>query len=329
LAQGARNDAAASPMSTCGPANHAAASRPPSELTVSLRAVSGDVIWGPAALRSTADVAVVRRIAAEALKQPAPAVRILHQGDVLQPGSSLGAAGVPDGAELGVVVLSMHTEVRQLLRKVRDVAWVSTGEDPERVPAALVPGKLAEAAAACGCEKLPEDVRTWLQVILGSGKTVQDNPEQKYDLDEGCRISSSTLVGTCTQHQPGLFYLAIDSFDEMFMGCSHWGCVMIDLQGKLAELLGASLEDAQGAVWYANLQWDSSEAFLTTAPSLEMWRQVMDDERFTIKHGAPRRVAPDLTEFFRLWAARGRPPQFEARRLPALEECRGPPRCSA
>jgi len=46
----------------------------------------------------------------------------------------------------------------------------------------------------------------------------------------------------------------------------------------------------------------------------------MDEETITIKHGTPRCIASDVTEFFRLWAARGRPPQFEVRRAPASFE---------
>jgi len=304
---------------------------PPGSITLSLRGVSGDIIWGPGLCKRNSSIAALRRLAAEAVKQPEASVRILHEGSVLQPRETLEAAKVPDGSELGVVLLSLGMEARHLLRKLREVVWVSIAEDPDRVPEPDLGPKLAEAAARCGCAELPEELVVWLQVLLGSGKVIRDNVEQKYDLDEGCTISASTLVGERAQHQPGLLYLAVDSFDEMFMGCSHWGCVVVDLDGRLAELLGGQAAEGRGAVWHASLQWSSCspEDALEQAPSLESWRRIIEDGHLASKHGAPRCVAPDLTEFFRLWAARGRPPQFEVRHMPAFEAAdEGPPRCS-
>jgi len=300
---------------------------------LSLRSVSGDLLWGPGPCKRTLTVAALRCRAAEALKQPEASVRVLHDGGVLQPRDSLDVAGVPDGAELGVVVLSLSMEARQLLRKLREAVWVSIAEDPDRVPETDVDARLADVAARCQCAELPGDVAVWLQVLLRSGKAIRDNAEQRYDLDEGCTISSGTLAGRHAQHQPGLLYLAVDSFDEMFMGCSHWGCVLVDLHGELAEMLGGCAAESRGFVWYANLQWDSCspESALDEAPSLESWRRIVADGDLTSKHGAPRCIAADVTEFFRLWAARGRPPQFEVRHVPSCPDdmSDGPPRCSA
>lgn len=301
-------------------------------VTLSLHSVSGEIIWGPGPCKRSGSIAVLRRLASEALKQPEASVRILHNGNVLQPRDTFAAAEVPDGAELGVVLLSLNMEARHLLRKLREAVWVSIRDDPDKVPECDATAKLSEVAAMCQCTILPEDVLVWLKVLLSCGKLIRDNMEQKYDLDEGCTISCSTLVGTQAQHQPDLLYLAIDSFDEMFMGCSHWGCVMVDLRGKLAEILGGNAMESHGFVWYANLQWDSfsPEAALEQAPSLEMWRKIVDEGSLTSKHGAPRCIAPDVTEFFRLWASRGRPPQFEVRHVPSHEtEPDGPPRCCA
>jgi len=154
-------------------------------LVVSLRAISGETVWGPTAVASTTRVTTLRQLAAEALGQSPASVRLLHDGSLLQPSDSLAGAGVPDGAELGLVLLSLQAEVRQTFRKLRESAWVSIREDPDRVPEAAVPAALAGVAEACGCERLPEDVAVWLDALLRSGRALRDNAEQKYDLDDG------------------------------------------------------------------------------------------------------------------------------------------------
>merc|ERR1719471_989345 len=222
-----------------------------------------------------AAVDALRRCAARAAQRPAACLRLLHGDAVLEPQDTLSAAGVQDGAEVGVVMLCLDTEVRQILRRLREAVYVTIRDDVERVPACEVLSKLAEVASACGCEALPEDVAAWLHVLLACGKTIKDNCEQRYELDEGCTVCGGSIAAGSHRHGHGLLYLAVDCFDEMFMGCSHWGCVVVDLHGELAEVLGERSDGAAGAVWYSKLQWDSGSPEFEPdgVPSLATWRR--------------------------------------------------------
>merc|ERR1711879_579412 len=102
-------------------------------------------------------------------------------------------------------------------------------------------------------------------------------------------------------------------------GHCDWEFYIVDLHGELGHWIECATADAgRGAVWYV-IMTDDNCGVLNGLPDIDFFRGALKGlkvEGTMVR--LMRCVAPDLTEFFRKWAAWGPPREAEGR-IPQLE----------
>mmetsp|Transcript_122506 Transcript_122506/g.225785 ORF Transcript_122506/g.225785 Transcript_122506/m.225785 type:complete len:319 (+) Transcript_122506:68-1024(+) len=305
-------------------------------LVLTVRGVDGSLLWGPAEVDWHMPVATLRHMVADRLHHPTVAVRLVHGSKVLAPHIFLSTAGIQTGAELTAVILARHAEAHQIFLQLCEVsklepASFSVSDDPDSVVDFEVSMKLEEILAGCGGRhhSLADDVEAWLEVLITSGKIIQDECASP---DIVMELSSRQLLGELTCHRPGLLYLMADSVDMQIPGpcydemVTRWGFFIVDLNGELTEIAQMTgnqpgrkgvaeerrrencvLNGGPGSVWYASIDEYHGSPWLAAEvpPSLEAWQREFPE--------ALDCVALSLTDFFKKWASTGELPCFKER----------------
>lgn len=253
-------------------------------LTLRVRGPSGNLVWGPGAVPRQVAVGTCLEGAAAAVGRPAWTANLQFRGTRLLAYDPL-PVGVPDGAELDLVLLSMDDAVRQIYGEAPIQAGSSL--PPEVVTPESLPGWIDKLASIVG--GLSEELCAWAKALLLAGDfRIEGLPGIIY-LEDGRSNADAYKVARELWHM------------------AKWSYWWVDVQG--------SLGGVPGAVWHAcsfgdNNVVEQSEGQASRKlsevkfPPLEFW-QTSPSRGWMI---APHCVACSLSEFFLRWTAESSKP---------------------
>jgi len=268
-------------------------------------------------VETSTTIATLQEVAERDLgKAPRTIQHILLNGKPLKGEDSISSAGVPDASTLIFVCCDaldsakkLFEEVFHVIKKkgpdaygrprVSDSADENCAFAPHSLQDADVPDQLQSVAETLGIKELPDDVATWMHVLMTCGVRI---------LDGGFRFEPGVLCGKLptfrAQLYPGLIYLSISGRDD-----DSWMHIL-DVAGELSRMHG---KEGKGGIWFANVHcevWQIADKL-----TVEFWQRLQNGEVTAGGYPlgvnvSPVCVAPNLDSFFEAWAATGEPPTY-------------------
>mmetsp|Transcript_25221 Transcript_25221/g.70312 ORF Transcript_25221/g.70312 Transcript_25221/m.70312 type:complete len:382 (-) Transcript_25221:287-1432(-) len=290
------------------------------EMSLTVRTMSGEIVWGPQSMRRTAPVGALFRRVATTLQRPVPGIKLFIGSQEVSAANTLEGAGLVDGATMSVVVLDLKSQASQGIQKIVSLskeqgAAFACDDEQENVPRDSIPEHVTAIAQACACTTFSEVIGDWLEVFLLHGKVMS-----------WCVPGMSEICFTrhaCLESRPGLLYLNSCSDGD---GLTFY---MVDLDGDLSDWIDQpTLDEGRGAVWYGVMANDNGHMLDGANPPLSFWRSALSGGGLKFQENLVnviRCVAFGISDFFSRWTLNG-PPTAAIDNLPLAPLPRASPR---
>eukprot|EP00930_Biecheleria_cincta_P068893 TRINITY_DN56720_c0_g1_i1.p1 TRINITY_DN56720_c0_g1~~TRINITY_DN56720_c0_g1_i1.p1 ORF type:complete len:319 (-),score=51.91 TRINITY_DN56720_c0_g1_i1:400-1323(-) len=264
-------------------------------VTTARLATSGEVVWGPSAVSCDMTVSVIQRHVAKSLGLPIAAVTLLNGLSLLDPKSSLTAAGIINTATLDVVKSDLSQEYTTLEQNLGT-------EVEEMTPMDEVSHKIMCIAKDCECDALPADICNWLRVLLHVGEerpidysedlsifTSESLRARPHLQDKVFQYRTNSVKNTLGMREglsdlrPGALILGYAMSEERY-DFDAWYWWWVDITGALG---------TRGAVWISLINYQhlrDDDRCMGCKPNLQYLLEGLD--------GARKFLAPSLTSWF-------------------------------
>jgi len=268
----------------------------PKELVVTVVSVTGEVVWGPTVQMSTTLTADLVKQISKILGQPTIALKLVQGTRIIT--STLEC--LQDEAEptIQCIVDASIIRAKSIFERFLDCfsEWgrecdVDGLKDhmrlEDRYPVRELERNLDGIRRFARLDDLPDELATWLPVLLSSRKCI--NVDHHFLLDLKCFHRQAKLAWppSLGPAPGGLVYFSMNSDD------GDMPAYVVDAAGELAEIFGRGVP---GGVWctiFAERTWSH---FNKDRLSADIWRR----ERLQSEPRAPEivHVAPSLQHFF-------------------------------